>query len=197
MPATLKLSFWGLTSESRANDLRKHRAPTNNRDICAFSRAKKVAYFHITGTRFLMTTLIPATSEKFCQKMKTVCLLKSNPSATLSPRTSGTPRISKTTTAKCRKLVAPVCVAAEPVPAVTETEAPWTPDSWKNFFAYQQPEYPDEKVLEDVIQQLGSSPPLVFAGEARALEEKLAQAALGKAFLLQVRTGLCCIYEGM
>lgn len=40
-------------------------------------------------------------------------------------------------------------------------------------------------MLESVVNTLASFPPIVFAGEARILEEKLGQAALGNAFLLQ------------
>ena len=39
--------------------------------------------------------------------------------------------------------------------------------------------------LETVLKTIESFPPIVFAGEARHLEEKLAEAALGNAFLLQ------------
>ncbi|KAK6916141.1 DAHP synthetase, class II [Dillenia turbinata] len=61
----------------------------------------------------------------------------------------------------------------------------WSVDSWKTMKAFQLPEYPDEKALEAVLETLKSFPPIVFAGEARSLEEKLGQAALGNAFLLQ------------
>eukprot|EP00271_Cylindrocystis_brebissonii_P015531 TRINITY_DN38450_c0_g1_i1.p1 TRINITY_DN38450_c0_g1~~TRINITY_DN38450_c0_g1_i1.p1 ORF type:complete len:532 (+),score=90.43 TRINITY_DN38450_c0_g1_i1:280-1875(+) len=81
------------------------------------------------------------------------------------------------------------CIATEPIaaPAVQTTpkEIEWSVNSWQNFEAYQQPEYPDPSAVQEVLDQLSVSPPLVFAGEARALEEKLGQAALGKAFLLQ------------
>ena len=51
--------------------------------------------------------------------------------------------------------------------------------------AHQLPEYPDADELESVLRTIGSFPPIVFAGEARKLEDKLANAAVGKAFLLQ------------
>lgn len=51
--------------------------------------------------------------------------------------------------------------------------------------ALQQPNYPDLEKLAEVERTLANLPPLVFAGEARSLEEKLADAAMGKAFLLQ------------
>ena len=51
--------------------------------------------------------------------------------------------------------------------------------------AQQQPEWPDEAELDDVLKTLGSCPPLVFAGEARALTEQLAEVSRGDAFLLQ------------
>lgn len=47
------------------------------------------------------------------------------------------------------------------------------------------PEYPNEEELESVLKTLEAYPPIVFAGEARSLEEKLGQAAMGNAFLLQ------------
>ena len=61
----------------------------------------------------------------------------------------------------------------------------WTPTSWRNFPIQQQPQYTDIEALNRVEQQLGNLPPLVFAGEARALKRQLAEATQGKAFLLQ------------
>ncbi|CAA6667013.1 unnamed protein product [Spirodela intermedia] len=61
----------------------------------------------------------------------------------------------------------------------------WSLDSWRSKKALQIPVYPDAEALESVLQSLERYPPLVFAGEARKLEEKLADAAVGKAFLLQ------------
>src|SRR5215470_12575282 len=61
----------------------------------------------------------------------------------------------------------------------------WTPDSWRKKPILQVPEYPDRKALADVEQQLATFPPLVFAGEARALKKALARVVAGEAFLLQ------------
>eukprot|EP00850_Spirogloea_muscicola_P007208 SM000036S13252 [mRNA] locus=s36:134771:137092:- [translate_table: standard] len=61
----------------------------------------------------------------------------------------------------------------------------WAPSSWRGKPAYQLPEYPDAAELASVLDTLGTFPPLVFAGEARDLEDKLGAAALGRAFLLQ------------
>ena len=61
----------------------------------------------------------------------------------------------------------------------------WSPTSWKNLPALQQPEWPDAHVLDEVLQQLGKVPPLVFAGEARNLKTALAKVGTGDAFLLQ------------
>ncbi len=47
------------------------------------------------------------------------------------------------------------------------------------------PDYPDPKALQQVEQQLANFPPLVFAGEARALKRALGSVASGDAFLLQ------------
>jgi 3-deoxy-7-phosphoheptulonate synthase len=66
--------------------------------------------------------------------------------------------------------------------AVTE---PWTPSSWRSLPALQQPEWPDPAAVDAVRQRLGQLPPLVFAGEARALLRSLGEAVEGRAFLLQ------------
>ncbi len=65
------------------------------------------------------------------------------------------------------------------------TALPWSPLSWRELVAAQQPEWPDVAALELVLKQLSTYPPLVFAGEARALTASLASVADGKAFLLQ------------
>src|SRR5437879_6585729 len=61
----------------------------------------------------------------------------------------------------------------------------WAPDSWRSKQILQVPDYPDKAGLAAVETKLKSYPPLVFAGEARRLKERLAQVAEGKAFLLQ------------
>ena len=61
----------------------------------------------------------------------------------------------------------------------------WSPDSWRGKPILQVPEYPDLAKLEEVEQTLSGYPPLVFAGEARALKRQLAKVAEGEAFLLQ------------
>src|SRR3954469_5554166 len=61
----------------------------------------------------------------------------------------------------------------------------WSPLSWKDFPAAQQPDWPDPEALGAVVEELSSQPPLVFAGEARNLLDRLGQVAQGKAFLLQ------------
>jgi 3-deoxy-7-phosphoheptulonate synthase len=61
----------------------------------------------------------------------------------------------------------------------------WTPKSWRGKPILQVPEYPDMDKLQITEKILSNYPPLVFAGEARALKRQLAKAALGEAFLLQ------------
>ena len=61
----------------------------------------------------------------------------------------------------------------------------WTPESWKSHEARHLPAYQDEADLGRVEQTLGRFPPLVFAGEARALKADLAEVAAGRGFLLQ------------
>jgi 3-deoxy-7-phosphoheptulonate synthase len=61
----------------------------------------------------------------------------------------------------------------------------WSPDSWRACEARQLPTYPDAGALKAVESELRSYPPLVFAGEARDLTDRLADVVAGKAFLLQ------------
>jgi 3-deoxy-7-phosphoheptulonate synthase len=63
--------------------------------------------------------------------------------------------------------------------------AKWSVDTWKSKKAVQLPEYPNKEDLESVLGIIDSFPPIVFAGEARSLEERLAEASMGNAFLLQ------------
>eukprot|EP00897_Mesotaenium_endlicherianum_P004314 jgi/Mesen1/3910/ME000208S02917 len=93
---------------------------------------------------------------------------------------------------RCQSSLTPQCVAAEPalksVPPESSTaheDTAWSVRSWRSRKAWQQPEYENKEELENVVTTLEAFPPLVFAGEARSLEEKLGEAAFGRAFLLQ------------
>ena len=61
----------------------------------------------------------------------------------------------------------------------------WTPASWRNLTALQQPGYPDQRALVDVQHELSRLPPLVTSSEILALKKQIAQAQEGKSFLLQ------------
>lgn len=61
----------------------------------------------------------------------------------------------------------------------------WSPATWREFPAIQMPTYKDKAALAAVEKQLSGYPPLVFAGEARALKAHLAEVSQGRAFLLQ------------
>jgi 3-deoxy-7-phosphoheptulonate synthase len=61
----------------------------------------------------------------------------------------------------------------------------WSPDGWRGKALRQVPDYPDAAALASVEGKLRAFPPLVFAGEARALKSALAKVAEGKAVLLQ------------
>ena len=61
----------------------------------------------------------------------------------------------------------------------------WTKSGWRSKPRVQMPDYPDAQALAAVEAQLAKYPPLVFAGEARALKARLGEAAQGRAFLLQ------------
>ena len=58
-------------------------------------------------------------------------------------------------------------------------------DNYLNLPAAQQPSWPDQAAVAAVREELAVLPPLVFAGEVDILRDRLAQAASGKAFLLQ------------
>jgi len=58
-------------------------------------------------------------------------------------------------------------------------------DNYLNLPALQQPNWPDQSAVAAVRAELATLPPLVFAGEVDILRARLAQAASGKAFLLQ------------
>jgi 3-deoxy-7-phosphoheptulonate synthase len=61
----------------------------------------------------------------------------------------------------------------------------WTPSSWGDREALQQPEWPDDAHVAEIKQTLHALPPLVFAGEARQVRAALGEVAAGRAFLLQ------------
>ena len=61
----------------------------------------------------------------------------------------------------------------------------WQKSNWRSKPRVQMPEYPDAAALAAAEAQLSQYPPLVFAGEARALKAELAAVARGEAFLLQ------------
>ncbi len=61
----------------------------------------------------------------------------------------------------------------------------WAPDSWRSKPIRQMPEYRDQAALSATEETLAGMPPLVFAGEARALKSSLASVAEGRGFLLQ------------
>ena len=61
----------------------------------------------------------------------------------------------------------------------------WSPESWRAKPVLQMPEYQDQDALKAAESELSAMPPLVFAGEARNLQNSLAKVAAGEAFLLQ------------
>jgi 3-deoxy-7-phosphoheptulonate synthase len=61
----------------------------------------------------------------------------------------------------------------------------WTPQSWQSKIVKQQPVYPDQEHLKQTLERLAKLPPLVTSWEIESLKAQLAEAAEGKAFLLQ------------
>ena len=61
----------------------------------------------------------------------------------------------------------------------------WSPSSWRQHPAVQQPTYADADELEQALVQLRELPPLVTSWEVLALKGLLADACEGRRFLLQ------------
>jgi 3-deoxy-7-phosphoheptulonate synthase len=61
----------------------------------------------------------------------------------------------------------------------------WTPQSWRERQALQQPNYPDPDAAESALAELRQLPPLVTSWEILQLRGQLAEAADGKRFVLQ------------
>ncbi|MCW5983218.1 MAG: 3-deoxy-7-phosphoheptulonate synthase class II [Bryobacteraceae bacterium] len=61
----------------------------------------------------------------------------------------------------------------------------WSPRSWREKPALQQPVYSSPQQLEGVLGELAALPPLVTPWEVSALKTQLAGAARGESFLLQ------------
>ena len=70
---------------------------------------------------------------------------------------------------------------------VTPVNAPagWTRSSWRAKTALQQPTYPDADALATVGRELEALPPLVTSWEVLALRRQIAEAEVGKRFILQ------------
>lgn len=63
--------------------------------------------------------------------------------------------------------------------------AEWSPASWQSKTVRQMPTYPDQVALDKAVEQLSELPPLVTSWEIEELREQLAEAAIGKRFILQ------------
>ena len=61
----------------------------------------------------------------------------------------------------------------------------WNPESWKSFPIKQQPNWVNNNLLGNIIKELKSFPPLVFAGEVENLTNHLKKASKGEAFVIQ------------
>ncbi|MCG8440634.1 MAG: 3-deoxy-7-phosphoheptulonate synthase, partial [Caulobacterales bacterium] len=58
----------------------------------------------------------------------------------------------------------------------------WTPSSWRAKPAKHLPtDYPDAAAVNAAAARIAAKPPLVFAGEARNLTQRLARVADGEA----------------
>ncbi len=58
-------------------------------------------------------------------------------------------------------------------------------DRWRSLPIKQQPDWTETEAHDRAVAELGTKPPLVFAGEVDALREQLARATRGEMFVLQ------------
>lgn len=135
-----------------------------------------------------------ALSNASALSSKSLCSGNNKTHFLTPPSESHQPSFSLLPSKKSHLRIQPISAvhAAEPSKKAVVPEKPavavsgkWSLESWKSKKALQLPEYPDKEALENVLKTIESFPPIVFAGEARNLEERLAEAALGNAFLLQ------------
>ncbi len=80
--------------------------------------------------------------------------------------------------------VGAVRVSAIAEPAAKPHLKDWTPTSWRKCPIVQQPTYPDKAAARKVNEEIARMPPLIFAGECRTLQQRLAKASVGDAFLI-------------
>ena len=82
----------------------------------------------------------------------------------------------------------PFVYSVAPIGTMEQTEkqnGEWSPSSWRNCHAAQQPVYPDADALDSAVAELAKLPPLVTSWEVETLKSELAEASQGKRFLLQ------------
>ncbi len=68
---------------------------------------------------------------------------------------------------------------------ITRNDSSWSPTSWQQKPATQQPLYTNDDTLRDALGRLAQLPPLVTSWEVESLKRQLADAARGERFLLQ------------
>ena len=72
-----------------------------------------------------------------------------------------------------------------PSPVIADASPAWSPASWRERPAAQQPTYPDPAALSEALTQLRALPPLVTSWEIQALRQQIAEATRGQRFILQ------------
>jgi 3-deoxy-7-phosphoheptulonate synthase len=79
----------------------------------------------------------------------------------------------------------PPRTAPASTPLRLENAGPWSPDSWSSRAQAQAVEYPDAAALDVAVARLRALPPLVTSWEIERLRDQIAEAQVGKRFLLQ------------
>lgn len=75
---------------------------------------------------------------------------------------------------------------ANPTSSTSPSKLPeWSPDSWRTRPVAQAIDYPDPAKLTEAVRQLRDLPPLVTSWEIERLKREIAEAQVGKRFILQ------------
>ncbi len=72
-----------------------------------------------------------------------------------------------------------------PSSVIAKAGKAWSPASWRERPAEQQPTYSDQAALSETLAQLRALPPLVTSWEIQALRKQIAEATQGRRFILQ------------
>ncbi|MBT3275890.1 MAG: 3-deoxy-7-phosphoheptulonate synthase [Spirochaetales bacterium] len=68
---------------------------------------------------------------------------------------------------------------------VNSSDHAWSPGSWRRKVAVQLPDYDDKELLQRVVNEIHTAPPVVFPGEVERAKSQIGDASEGDRFILQ------------